>query len=108
MQRAVGSCARPSAGPLSRSVQAQLLSLLDYEQRARELMEAVAWAYVSGGIMDEAAVRRNRVAFEELTLRTRFIGNASEPELGTTLLGLPVGLPVLLAPTGPQTIAHAA
>jgi 4-hydroxymandelate oxidase len=99
----------PSAGAgpgASYAASRELFSLLDYERRAEELMDDAAWSYVAGGVMDEAAVRRNRVAFDALALRPRFLAEAPLPRLETTLLGCPVGRPLMVAPSGLHTIAH--
>jgi 4-hydroxymandelate oxidase len=92
--------------PILGDMPADLISLFDYEQRARALLSSDAWSYIAGGIMDGAAVARNRAAFEDLTLRTQLLADAPAPTLDTTVLGSRVSLPVMLAPTGLHTIAH--
>jgi 4-hydroxymandelate oxidase len=85
-----------------------LLTLSDVEIAARRALDATVWTYVAGGAGDEAAVRGNRAAFQDVWLRPRAFGAAApEPDTGVTMLGGRLRLPVLLAPTSPQRLLHA-
>ena len=83
------------------------ISLFEYEARAEQAMSRRDWDYVAGGVMDEVTVARNRSAFETLTLRTRLLRDVSAVDLTTTVLGTEISLPVFVAPSGAQTLAHA-
>src|SRR5258708_18793356 len=53
------------APPLSRRLRS-ILSLDDFEHAARRHLPPPVFAYVSGGVETNAALRDNRAAFEEL------------------------------------------
>ena len=66
---------------------------------ARGLLPPSHYDYIAGGADDEAAIRRNRRDFERIELRPRFLVDVSHIDTATTVLGEPVSLPVMLAPT---------
>jgi isopentenyl diphosphate isomerase/L-lactate dehydrogenase-like FMN-dependent dehydrogenase len=67
---------------------------------ARAALPPEVWDYVSGGGGTEITLRRNRAALENLLLRPRVLRDVSKPRAGTTFLGIPLALPVMLAPIG--------
>jgi 4-hydroxymandelate oxidase len=81
------------------------LNLADIESAARERLTALAYEYYVGGANDEVTVRENRLAFERLTLRYRVLVDVSKRSTKTTVLGTPVDVPVLVAPTAFQRLA---
>ena len=48
-------------------------TLADHEQRARELLDPAAWAYLFGGAADEITLRENREAWQRLNLLPRVL-----------------------------------
>ena len=85
---------------------AAALTLDDFEALARARMDPVAFDYVAGGAGDEATLRENRTAFAGWRLRPRVLVDVATVDPSTTLLGTPVALPVALAPTARQRLAH--
>src|SRR5207237_10459817 len=51
----------------------EFLNLHDYEAAARDRLDLNAWEYFRGGAGDEITMRKNRAAFERLTLRPRVL-----------------------------------
>ncbi len=82
------------------------VNLYDYEARAKQVLPGAVWDFIDAGAMDEITTRRNRTAFEDLTLRPRFLRDISQRSLATTLLGQPVSLPVFACPAGMHKNAH--
>ena len=82
------------------------VNLADIEARGKAVLPLAAADYFAGGAEDEVTLRANRAAFESIALRPRYLVDVSERSLATTVLGTPVVLPVLLAPTGFQQLAH--
>lgn len=66
-----------------------------------------AWDYYQGGSDDEVSLRANRVAFEQLRLRPRMLLDVSTCHIRTSVLGIPVSMLILVAPTGGHGPAHA-
>ena len=56
--------------------------------------------YIDGGADGEVTLRENCRAFDEVTFRPRCAVAFPQCELGTTVLGIPVSMPILLAPVG--------
>ena len=78
----------------------------EYERLAAQRIEPGAWDYYQGGSDDEVTLRANRTAFERLRLRPRMLADARECDSSTTVLGIPVSMPVLVAPVAYQGMAH--
>ena len=83
-----------------------LVNLDEYEAAARAILPRMAFDYIAGGAHDEATVRGNRVAFAQWRLLPRLLRGVASVDTTTTVLGQPVALPVLLAPTGFHRQAH--
>jgi len=81
------------------------LNLAEIEAAARERLTTLAYEYYVGGANDEVTVRENRSAFEQLALRYRVLVDVSHRSTNTTVLGTPIDLPVLIAPTAFQRLA---
>jgi 4-hydroxymandelate oxidase len=82
------------------------VNIFDLETAARAKMEPSAYDYFAGGAEDEVTLRANRAAFEKILFRPRYLVDVSNRDLTTTVLGQPISIPVLLAPTGYQCLAH--
>ena len=81
------------------------LNLADVEAAAKGRLTALAYEYYVGGANDEVTLRENRSAFERLALRYHVLVDVSRRSTKTTVLGNPVDLPVLVAPTAFQRLA---
>ena len=82
------------------------VTLADHEQRARELLDPAAWAYLCGGAADEITLRENREAWQRLNLRPRVLQPLAGGHTRQTLLGRTLAHPVLVAPMAFQRLAH--
>lgn len=83
-----------------------MLNLFDYERAACDLIDPAAYGYQVGGANDELTLRENRRAWDDIALRYRTMVDVSSRSLETTILGTPVSMPVLIAPTAMQKLAH--
>ena len=82
-----------------------LVNLNDYESAAREQLTPMAWDYYRSGAEDMHTLRRNRDAWAEIALRYRVLVDVSQRELATTVLGMPISFPALVAPTAFHRLA---
>ena len=82
------------------------VSLFDMEAMAKLRMSHNHWDYVAGGAADEITLRRNRTAFDEITLNPRFLVDVSEADLSTTVLGDRISFPVMASAAGSMWEAH--
>src|SRR5436189_2144955 len=78
----------------------RVLNIEDLRRAAKRRLPRVVFDYIDGGAEDEWTLRANCRAFEAVTLRPR--GAIATPlcEMGTTVLGTPLTMPVILAPVG--------
>src|SRR5262245_57248724 len=82
------------------------INLEEVEERAREVLPQMAYDYYASGANDEVTLRENRAAYERITLFPRTLVDVSVRDLGTTALGEPVSMPILIAPTALPGLAH--
>lgn len=82
------------------------LNLHEYEAAARELLPPMVWEYVAGGSGDQVTLRGNRAAFDRWRLLPRVLRGLREVSTATTILGQPIALPVLIAPSGRHRLCH--
>jgi isopentenyl diphosphate isomerase/L-lactate dehydrogenase-like FMN-dependent dehydrogenase len=83
------------------------INVADYERLAEERCEPGYWGYVVGGAGDETTLRENIAAFRRVLLRPRTLVDVSGATTRTSVLGTDVGMPLLVAPTSLQRVAHA-
>ena len=73
---------------------------------AEERLDPGSFGYFAGAANDEWTMRENRAAFERWVLRPRMLVDVSEVTTATTVLGTDVSMPLLVAPTAFQRMAH--
>jgi len=81
-------------------------NLLELEDLARANIPKDAFEYIAGGAEDEVSLRRNREAFGRWALRPRVLVDVSTRDTSTTVLGAPVSMPILVAPTAFHGLVH--
>lgn len=82
------------------------INLHEYEVLSQTRIDPSAWDFYQGGSDDEVTLRANRTAYERIRLRPRMLVDVSNIDLSTTVLGTPVSMPVIIAPTAYQCMAH--
>src|SRR3954451_16881440 len=70
------------------------------EERARAAMSIETWSYVAGGAGNEFTQDHNVRAVVRYGLGPRMLAGAAERDLSTSLLGLELPSPLMLAPVG--------
>ena len=78
----------------------RVVNIEDLRRAARRRLPRAVFDYIDGGAEGEVTLRRNTEAFEEVTFRPRSAVATSACNIQTTVLGLPLALPFLLAPVG--------
>ena len=73
---------------------------------ARRTLPPDALAYVEGGAEDERTLDENRRAFTRWLLRPRMLTGAPAADPSTTFLGMPVAMPIFVAPFAGDTLLH--
>lgn len=76
------------------------VSVADYRRAARGRVPRFVWAYIDEGADDLETLRDNEAAFDRWSFKPRALTGAGEPDLSTTVAGVPLTMPLMLAPTG--------
>ena len=84
----------------------RLVNLSDYEARAREIAEGSTLDYYDGGSNDEITLRENVAAFSRITLYPRVFRGVGKRDTRTTILGMPVSTPIIVAPVALIGMLH--
>jgi 4-hydroxymandelate oxidase len=82
-----------------------LLSVADYARAARERLAPDCCDYYEGGALDEVTLRENAAAWERLRLYYRVLAGVGPRDLRTTILGQPISMPIVIAPTAFHRLA---
>jgi 4-hydroxymandelate oxidase len=83
-----------------------ILSLPEFEERARHVMTPMAYEFVASGAADEHTLRWNREAFDRIRLRPRVLRDVARVDTRVELLGRELAFPILLAPTAYNRVLH--
>jgi isopentenyl diphosphate isomerase/L-lactate dehydrogenase-like FMN-dependent dehydrogenase len=75
------------------------INLFDYETLAQTCLDTATWHYYADGSDDEITLHANRQAFARIRLLPRVLVDASECNTRTTVLGTPISMPVMIAPS---------
>lgn len=82
------------------------VNIADLRRLAQRRLPRVAFDYVDGGAEDERTLRENCRAFEAITFRPRSAVATASCDLKTTVLGVSLELPFLLAPIGSSRLLY--
>ena len=91
--------------PLS-EIPADLVSLSDYERMAEQFIREDIYAYIAGGAADETSLRRNRSAFDAVSILPRVLTDCRQGGTQTQILSDCLRHPVMLAPVAFQQLVH--
>ncbi len=76
------------------------VSVADYRRAARHRVPRFVWAYIDEGADDLETLRDNEAAFDRWSFKPRALTGAGEADLSTTVAGVKLAMPLMLAPTG--------
>jgi 4-hydroxymandelate oxidase len=82
-----------------------LLNVADYARAARSKLSKDVCDYFEGGALDEITLRENTAGWERLKLYYRVLAGVGQRDLATTVLGQPVSMPIVVAPTAFHKLA---
>src|SRR3954453_23523354 len=83
----------------------ELLSVADYARAARAKLPKGTLDYYQGGALDEITLRENTAGWERLKLHYRVLAGVGGRDLSTTVLGQPISMPLVVAPTAFHKLA---
>lgn len=82
------------------------INLAEMEQAAVAALSPMARDYYQSGARDEITLGENRRAWDRLPLYYRVLVDVGARDASTTVLGAPVSMPILVAPTAFHKLAH--
>lgn len=77
-----------------------IVNIDDFREAARRRLPRPVFEYIDGGAEGEVTLRENVRAYEDISFHPRSAVDTPSPDLGTTVLGTTLSLPVILAPVG--------
>lgn len=83
-----------------------IVNLFDLEEKFTKKLPKDIEGYYSSGARDEVTLKRNRTIFNEYELLPKLLRDVSSIDLKTSILGLDIDSPILIAPVAMQQMAH--
>ncbi len=82
------------------------ITVEDMRRVAKRRLPRGVFDYIDGGAEDERTLANNCAAFGQIEFCPNILRDVSEIDVSSTLLGKPVAMPLLLAPTGYTRLTH--
>lgn len=82
------------------------LNIADVRRLARRRVPRAVFDYADGAAWDERTARDNQADFQDWSILPHVLVNVDDVEMSTTLLGRPVSIPIIGAPTGSTGLHH--
>ncbi|HLU57771.1 MAG TPA: pre-mycofactocin synthase MftD [Pseudonocardia sp.] len=79
-------------------------TVAEAQRRARKRLPKSVYGALVAGSEKGLTLRDNQAAFDEIGFAPRTAGQSAKRELGTTVLGQHIALPVIISPTGVQAV----
>ncbi|CAJ1935714.1 unnamed protein product [Sphenostylis stenocarpa] len=83
-----------------------ITNVTEYEAIAKEKLPKMVYDYYASGAEDQWTLKENRNAFARILFRPRILVDVSRIDLTTTILGFKISMPIMIAPTAMQKMAH--
>ncbi|KAG5515836.1 hypothetical protein RHGRI_036772 [Rhododendron griersonianum] len=84
----------------------QITNVMEYQAIAKEKLPKMVYDYYASGAEDQWTLQENRNAFSKILFRPRILIDVSKIDITTTFLGFNISMPVMIAPTAMQKMAH--
>ncbi|KAL7991291.1 hypothetical protein Chor_015547, partial [Crotalus horridus] len=83
------------------------ICIADFEKFAKKFLQKSVYDYYKSGADDQQTLAENVAAFSRLRLYPRMLKNVSTLDLSTCVLGEKISMPICIAATAMQCMAHA-
>ncbi|CAI0548485.1 unnamed protein product [Linum tenue] len=84
----------------------EITNVMEYEEIARQKLPKMVYDYYASGAEDQWTLKENRNAFSRILFRPRILVDVSNIDMTTTVLGFKISMPIMIAPTAMQKMAH--
>ncbi|XP_032998733.1 hydroxyacid oxidase 1 [Lacerta agilis] len=82
------------------------ICIADFEEHAKKFLRKSVYDYYKSGADDQQTLAENVSAFSRLRLYPRMLRNVSAVDLSTSILGQKLSMPICVAATAMQCMAH--
>ncbi|CAD6259550.1 unnamed protein product [Miscanthus lutarioriparius] len=83
-----------------------ITNVTEYEKLAKEKLPKMVYDYYASGAEDQWTLKENREAFSRILFRPRILIDVSRIDMATNVLGFNISMPIMIAPTAMQKMAH--
>ncbi|KAM3370325.1 hypothetical protein ACQJBY_017930 [Aegilops geniculata] len=83
-----------------------ITNVSEYERLAKEKLPKMVYDYYASGAEDQWTLNENREAFSRILFRPRVLIDVTHINMATNILGFDVSMPIMIAPTAMQKMAH--
>ncbi|GMN43228.1 hypothetical protein TIFTF001_012428 [Ficus carica] len=84
----------------------EITNVSEYEAIAKQKLPKMVYDYYASGAEDQWTLQENRNAFSRILFRPRILIDVSKIDMTTTVLGFKISMPIMIAPTAMQKMAH--
>ena len=84
----------------------QAVNVRDVRELARRRLPRMIFDLVDGGAEDEVTMRANEAAFSQIEFRPRTLVDVSQRTVATSVAGMPIATPFILAPAAGTRVVH--
>ncbi|XP_027064529.1 glycolate oxidase-like isoform X1 [Coffea arabica] len=84
----------------------EITNVTEYQAIAKQKLPKMVYDYYASGAEDEWTLAENRNAFSRILFRPRILIDVSRIDMTTTILGFKISMPIMIAPTAMQKMAH--
>ncbi|XP_021763873.1 peroxisomal (S)-2-hydroxy-acid oxidase GLO1-like isoform X1 [Chenopodium quinoa] len=84
----------------------EITNVSEYDKLAKERLPKMIYDYYASGAEDEWTLEENRNAFSRILFRPRILIDVSHIDITTTVLGFKIPMPIMIAPSAMQKMAH--
>ncbi|KAL4349052.1 hypothetical protein AHAS_Ahas10G0003400 [Arachis hypogaea] len=84
----------------------QITNVNEYEAIAKQKLPKMVYDFYASGAEDQWTLKENRDAFSRILFRPRILIDVSKVDMTTRILGFKISMPIMIAPTGMQKLAH--
>ncbi|ESQ48529.1 hypothetical protein EUTSA_v10020979mg [Eutrema salsugineum] len=84
----------------------EITNVTEYEAIAKQKLPKMVYDYYASGAEDQWTLQENRNAFARILFRPRILIDVSKIDMTTTVLGFKISMPIMVAPTAMQKMAH--
>lgn len=84
----------------------EILNLPSLQQRAQQIIPKGGFGYITEGSEDEWTLHENTNSFNHVQIIPRVLTTVENPSTQTSLLDIPLSMPIIAAPTAAQGLAH--